>query len=424
VARKRPGLVALRRVSGWIVASLGVFVICFGVGYGSTWVSLVGGGVLLSVGAFRLVTRLRANVRQWVAGTAQVVSVSDPPLSAPFGRCELQLVVDAAGLPREIVVIREPRVAVEQWPFVGQEMPVEVAADNVRNVRIVWPDQPAEEHEEELDPMWDDDQPAPAPAAPPPSHLDRPDVDFDLDGPPTVLLGVPIAAGDMSPGDEGRLHHGVTLAHEALRRVPQARSEPRATVAPDLDPDGVLNPASGPAPRRKPSPRPRLAPPQPGPAEPPGTRSATEAGQVGPAAPPAWLDSYPSAHTGPLGAIHRVGVALQVADLERSLTFYRDKLGFHLVEQRADSVVLASGEDRLVLRALAGMEPVQWRVMHLNLEVNDVNEVYEELRAAGIRFTSPPKVVGRGHRTEQWAAGFKDPDGHGLALTEWRQVPD
>jgi resuscitation-promoting factor RpfA len=403
MARKRPGLVALRRVSGWVVASLGVFVICFGVGYGSTWVSLAGGGVLLSVGAFRLVTRLRGSIRQWVVGTGHVVSVSDPPPSAPYGRCELQLVVDAPGMAREIVVIREPRVAVGHWPYVGQDLQVEVAADNIRNVRIVWPDRPLDEpYEEELDPMWDDDQPAPAPAAPPPSHLDRPDVDFDLDGPPTVLLGSPIAAGDLSPGDEGRLHHGVTLAHEALWRVPEPRSEASAS------------PGRRPSPR--PSPRPRTAPESGQPGQP-----APQAQPAGP--PPDWHATYPSAHTGPTGAIHRLGVALQVADLERSLAFYRDKLGFHVVDQSEDSVVLASGDDRLVLRALAGMEPVQWRVVHLNLDVTDIDAVYAELRAAGVRFTSPPRVVNRGTYAEQWAAVFKDPDGHGLALTEWRRVP-
>lgn len=428
MARKRPGLVALRRVSGWIMASVGVFVICFGAGYGSHWVSLGGVGVLTSLGAVRLVTRLRGSIRHWVVGTGRVVSVSDPPPSAPFGRCELQLVVDAPGLPSEMVVIREPRVAVGHWPEVGQELPVEVAADNIRNVRVVWPDRPPDEPEEEFDPLWGDDQPAPAPAAPPPSQLDRPDVDFDLDGPPTVLLGTWIAAGDMSPGDEGQLHSEVTLAHEALRRVPQPRNDPGAESGGEpragsgTGTGAEFQPAPQPAPplrsrpRPRPSPRPRSAPERPVRSEQP-----VPAQQAGPE--PTWQPTYPSAHTGPAGAIHRLGVALQVADLERSLAFYRDKLGFHVVDRGPDSAVLAFGDDRLVLRALAGMEPVQWRVVYLNLDVTDIDAVYEELRASGVRFTSLPKVVSHGTNAEQWAAVFKDPDGHGLALTEWRRLP-
>jgi len=84
--------------------------------------------------------------------------------------------------------------------------------------------------------------------------------------------------------------------------------------------------------------------------------------------------------------------------------------------------VLASGENRLVLRTLAGMEPVHRRVVHLSLDVTDIEAVYAELRAAGVRFTSPPRVVDRGTRSEQWAAVFTDPDGHGLALTQWRAI--
>lgn len=386
MARKRPGLVAIRRVAGWVTVFLGLFLVFFGFGYGNQWVSLGGGAVALLAGAFRVATRLRGSARQWVVGTGQVASVSDPPPSAPYGRCELQLVVDAPGMPREIVVIREPRVPVGQWPHVGQDLPIEVAADDIRNVRVLWPDRPREEaegEEDEGDPMWGDDQPAPAPAAPPRSHLDRPDIDFDLDGPPTIHLESP-AAGDLSPEDEGWADHHAVAEQATASRVPRPR----------------------------PRPRPRPAPRSEATLEPDPARPATDV-----------LAIYPSAHPVPSGAIHRLGVALQVADLERSLTFYRDLLGFHLVDRSEESVVLASGEHRLVLRALVGMAPVQRRVVYLNLDVADLDEVYTQLRAAGVRFTSPPRLVSRGARSEQRAAVFKDPDGHGLALTEWRAVP-
>ena len=39
----------------------------------------------------------------------------------------------------------------------------------------------------------------------------------------------------------------------------------------------------------------------------------------------------------------------------------------------------------------------------------------------GLRFTYAPRVVNRGHpRVEVWAAALRDPDGHGIALTQWR----
>jgi resuscitation-promoting factor RpfA len=403
VARKRPGLVAVRRVTGVVLLFLGLFVIFFGFGLGNATVSVVGLALMLLTFAPRLATLFRGTLRQWVVGTGRVVHVSDPPTATPYGRCQLEMVIDAPGLPQEMVVIREPRVPVDRWPATGMELPIEVAADDIRNVRILWPDTLPEE---DIDPAWDDDQPAPVPAAPPPSHLsqseeyeyvwdDEPasphphttghhlddEIDFALDDPPAPTRRTSVAAGDMSPGDEGRLHRGVPLPHEVRARVP--------------------SPRPGPAPARRPSPAPR-------------TR------QLPPEQVPATI--YPSANPAASGAIHRVGVTLLVADVARSATFYRDRLGFHEIDSGPDSVVLASGETRLVLRAVHEMDPVHRRVAHLNLEVGDIDAVYAELKDAGVRFTYPPRVVDQGRRLELWAAAFKDPDGHGIALTQWRPL--
>jgi hypothetical protein len=32
-------------------------------------------------------------------------------------------------------------------------------------------------------------------------------------------------------------------------------------------------------------------------------------------------------------------------------------------------------------------------------------------------------VVNRGAKLDLWAAAFRDPDGHGIALTQWRNRP-
>ena len=41
-----------------------------------------------------------------------------------------------------------------------------------------------------------------------------------------------------------------------------------------------------------------------------------------------------------------------------------------------------------------------------------------------MRFTYAPRVVNRGSKLEVWAAAFRDPDGHGIALTQWRERAD
>ncbi|TNH31746.1 VOC family protein, partial [Micromonospora orduensis] len=126
----------------------------------------------------------------------------------------------------------------------------------------------------------------------------------------------------------------------------------------------------------------------------------------------------------PAGPISGVGLTLLVTDLSRSLGFYRDMLGFTEVDQGAGNAVLASGTTRLVLREVTGAAPISRRLVHVNLEVDDIEAAYERLRGSGVRFTYAPRVVNRGSRLEVWAAAFRDPDGHGIALTQWRERAD
>ncbi|GIF52290.1 glyoxalase/bleomycin resistance protein/dioxygenase superfamily protein [Asanoa ferruginea] len=131
--------------------------------------------------------------------------------------------------------------------------------------------------------------------------------------------------------------------------------------------------------------------------------------------------AYPSARPGATGAtIHGVGLTFLVRDLPRSVAFYRDMLGFLEIDGGEHNAVLASGDTRMVLREIRDASPVNRRLVHLNLEVGDVMSVYEDLRAKGVRFTYPPRVVNRGAKLELWAAAFRDPDGHGIAITQWR----
>lgn len=86
--------------------------------------------------------------------------------------------------------------------------------------------------------------------------------------------------------------------------------------------------------------------------------------------------------------------------------------------------MLNSGATRLVLRQVTGAAPISRRLVHVNLEVDDIQAAYERLRGSGVRFTYAPRVVNRGSKLEVWAAAFRDPDGHGVALTQWRTLAD
>jgi catechol 2,3-dioxygenase-like lactoylglutathione lyase family enzyme len=119
------------------------------------------------------------------------------------------------------------------------------------------------------------------------------------------------------------------------------------------------------------------------------------------------------------GRVRDVGVTLFVADLRRSVAFYRDLLGFVQVDIGSNSAVLESGDGRIVLRRVVDMSPVDRRLVHLLLEVPDVQQAYEELRAKGIDFVHRPRAVSRYEQLELWSAAFRDPDGHGIALIRW-----
>ena len=132
------------------------------------------------------------------------------------------------------------------------------------------------------------------------------------------------------------------------------------------------------------------------------------------------ITAYPSARPGPAGAIHGVGITILVTELDRSVAFYRDMLGFFVIDSGSGSAVLASGDTRLVLRTVDGLSAEAGRLIYLNLEVGDVEAVYEDLRSKGVRFVHEPRAVNRGERLELWSATFEDPDGHNVAITQWR----
>jgi catechol 2,3-dioxygenase-like lactoylglutathione lyase family enzyme len=132
------------------------------------------------------------------------------------------------------------------------------------------------------------------------------------------------------------------------------------------------------------------------------------------------VTAYPNARPGATASIHGVGVTVPVTDLARSVAFYREVLGFFVIDQGRASAVLASGDTRLVLRTVPDLSTEGARLISVNLEVGDVEAIYQELRAKGVEFLHEPRPVNRGDRLELWSAMFRDPDDHNIAITQWR----
>jgi catechol 2,3-dioxygenase-like lactoylglutathione lyase family enzyme len=133
----------------------------------------------------------------------------------------------------------------------------------------------------------------------------------------------------------------------------------------------------------------------------------------------AYLAATPPPGQSPGRSVRGVGVTLFVTNLTRSVAFYRDTLGFAQVDEGLGSAVLESGDSRIVLRRVADMAPVDRRLVHLLLEVPDVQTAYDDLRGRGVTFVHRPRAVSRYEQLELWSAAFRDPDGHGIALVRW-----
>jgi catechol 2,3-dioxygenase-like lactoylglutathione lyase family enzyme len=136
-----------------------------------------------------------------------------------------------------------------------------------------------------------------------------------------------------------------------------------------------------------------------------------------------------------------------VSDMERSLGFYRDALGMPVVldtemsgemlerEVAMDGahlrfVLLDSGGDTFLEllqyysppgEPLSGTaKPADVGAHHVALLVGDIAAAYEELVAAGVRFTYVPQEVDAGFFRGHWTAYCYDPDG--LIVELW-QLP-
>jgi len=462
----RRSIAPVRRLVAAVLGAFAVFVILFGAGMTSWAIVVLGVAMLVLAIALVLVTAVRGGARAWVAGSAHVVSASEPPPNSTYGRCELQIVVDAPGLPPAAVKVRDPRVPVAKWPDAGTSLPIMVAVDDPRHVRIQWDDVPthaerdaaedrqfgyAEDTDLRTEEIYAEDLPGEDrisgvddyPEAGPPD-LERSTVDMrgettrGAPDQPVVITQTP-----SGPVIEGRT---VEPASGESPAVPRPRPRPRypRSTRPATEPlpnaagsgetasaAAAGSAAAGAAGATAVVTEPAEAPADVLQADPDVLQADSDALQAAQREAERadeevlaqLITAYPSARPGPTGSIHGVGITMLVTDLDRSVAFYRDMLGFYEIDGGPGNAVLASGDTRLVLRTVRDAAPVSRRVVHLNLEVGDVEAVYEELKAKGVRFTHGPRSVNRGARLELWAATFRDPDGHGIALTQWRGRP-
>ena len=106
-------------------------------------------------------------------------------------------------------------------------------------------------------------------------------------------------------------------------------------------------------------------------------------------------------------------VMLGVRDLEQALAFYNGKLGLPVTMQLGQLALLNAGPVNLGLSTghvrmaphVAGATEVVFHVEH-------VRAAWEALKSQGVEFLNEPRQA----TPNDWAAHFRDPDGHLLSI--------
>lgn len=419
-----PGRVTLAITLG----TLGVYTAAAGAGMGSWPLGAIGGAGLVLGVSLLLTSSLRGADRAWVNGTGYVLEIHEPPRSLTHGRCEMQLQIDAPGHPPASVKIRDPRVPVSKWPPVGAVLPIQVATDDIRRVRVLWDEIVTVEVGQQRTPRYVEETDIYAGVTSDESYhpASRREADFvfDIEADPET----PLPKRRPSPGPSPRQRQAADPENDSPVEtadgplVTEVADERGYTVDDNglIEGDLLVAPASidvidfndgrpGPTADKPPAPGGNIVELLV------GVPNKEPVGDV----EPGEIDDGLISPLG--GSIHGVGVTMLVVDVARSVAFYRDLLGFYEIDSGHGNAVLASGDTRIVLRRADEIgAQTNRRLTHLNLEVGDLDAVYNKLRRKGVTFTYAPRVVNRGERLELWAAAFKDPDGHAVNLTQWR----
>lgn len=115
--------------------------------------------------------------------------------------------------------------------------------------------------------------------------------------------------------------------------------------------------------------------------------------------------------------LSRIGqLAIPVADLERSVAFYRDVLGMTLRHRSGTELAFFDCSGVLLM-----LDQPAWRRGNrfgsiVYFTVDNLATTFVQLAEAGVAFEGPPRAVARLADREIWMAFLRDPDGSLIGL--------
>lgn len=108
-------------------------------------------------------------------------------------------------------------------------------------------------------------------------------------------------------------------------------------------------------------------------------------------------------------------IAINVHDVDRATTFYRDLLALPLLFRAGQLSFFDCGGVRLMLSA-----PEKPEFDHpssiLYFQVADIHATFQRLQSAGVKFEDQPHLVARMPTHELWITSFRDSENNLLAL--------
>jgi predicted enzyme related to lactoylglutathione lyase len=111
-------------------------------------------------------------------------------------------------------------------------------------------------------------------------------------------------------------------------------------------------------------------------------------------------------------------IGIPVANQDRALQFYTEKLGFRILtdqqfseKQRWIELSIPGAETGLTLFTPEGHENRVGTFINTSWEVDDIDKTYAELQAKGVEFSGPPQK-------QQWGSFLmmKDSEGNQIVL--------
>lgn len=119
--------------------------------------------------------------------------------------------------------------------------------------------------------------------------------------------------------------------------------------------------------------------------------------------------------------IEKVGqIAVPVTDLDRAVSFYKEKLGLPLLFTSNGLAFFNCNGIRLLLSVPETEEFSSSSVIYFQVE--NIREAYEDLLRKQVLFIDEPHLIAKMGLTETWMAFFKDSENNTHALMSEFQV--